>query len=290
MLVLVLVPCGGCRYGRGDTDGTGAISETARDGGKRRIPLGRRLARCGLNRLRAPAVIAVLRARFGPGLRIATIHRVAVFPGLGLAHNRVKTNANTTLTILLREVSGGAAAHRDIAKWEAVTPFDLPLSQLGLLRRLRWVVVVRNPYSRVLSAFLDKFREEKYQRSHGAFPLTPEGIAAFIGCLKQGGLTKDGHWDLQSKLILAPLDRFDAVIRFETLGPDLEAALQAGGVPFDATRLRAAYPSDEAKRTGATAKIDAFSDAALAEGVARLYAADFAALGYSTAYPGTLRA
>ncbi|MCB1397389.1 MAG: sulfotransferase family 2 domain-containing protein [Rhodobacteraceae bacterium] len=257
---------------------------------KMRIPLGQRLARYGTNLLRAPAVIAVLRRRFGAGLRPATIHRVALFPELGLAYNRVKKNANTTLTILLRELSGGEAVHRDLAKWEAPTPYDLPLSQLGQLRRLRWIVVVRNPYSRVLSAFLDKFREEKYRRTHGDFALTPDGFAGFVGWLEQGGLAKDGHWDLQSKLIVGPLDRFDAVIRFESLGADLEAALTAGGIAFDAARLRAAYPSDETKQTGAASRMDGFYDAALAARVAQLYAEDFTALGYATDYPGTLRA
>lgn len=253
---------------------------------KARIPLATRLTRHAGQLLRLPAVARVLRRRFGPGLRIATIHRVAVFPELGVAFNRVKKNANTTLTMLLREMSGGGAAHRDLAKWEALTPLDLPAGQRAGLDRLHWLVVVRNPYSRVLSAFLDKFREEKYRRSHGAFDLTPQGFAAFVGWLEQGGLGKDGHWDLQTKLIVGPLARFDAVIRFESLGADLERALQAAGVPFDAARLRAAYPSDEGKRTGASGRMAAFYTQGLADRVARLYAEDFRALGYDTAFPG----
>lgn len=263
------------------------MTETLPTVSKARIPLGRRLGRYALALLRAPFVIVRLRRRFGAGLNLRAIHRVAIYPELGLAYNRVKKNANTTLTILLRDLAGGGTVHRDIAKWEAQSPFDLPLRGLGALDRLRWMVVVRNPYSRVLSAFLDKFREEKYQRSHGAFALTPEGFAAFVTWLEQGGLGKDGHWDLQTKLILGPLERFDAVVRFEALGPGLERVLAAGGVDFDATRLRAAYPSDEGKRTGASGRMDTYYSPALAARVARLYAADFSALGYDTAYPGT---
>lgn len=255
---------------------------------KARIPLGQRLSRYGGYLLRAPFVIAALRRRFGPGLRVAAIHRVAVIPELGLAYNRVKKNANTTLTLLLRELAGGGAAHRDIAKWEALTPYDLPLSERRTLAGLHWIVVVRNPYSRVLSAFLDKFREDKYRRSHGSFELSPVGFAAFVTWLEQGGLGKDGHWDLQSKLIVGPLDRFDAVIRFESLAADLEAALSGAGVAFDAARLRAAYPSDEGKRTGASGRMDHYYSRALAARVARLYADDFRALGYDDAYPGDL--
>lgn len=251
-----------------------------------RIPLGARLRRYGANLLHAPFVIARLRRRFGPELNRAAIHRVALVPELGIAYNRVKKNANTTLTMLFRELAGGQATQRDLAKWEAPNPFDLPLSQLATLDGLRWIVVVRNPYSRVLSAFLDKFREEKYRRTHGDFALTPEGFDRFIGYLEAGGLSRDGHWDLQKKLILGPLDRFDAVLRFETLGPDLERTLAEAGMPFDAGKLRAAYPSDEKKQTGASKKMDGFYTAALAARVARLFAEDFAALGYDTAYPG----
>ncbi len=258
--------------------------------GERRIALGRRLGRYGLNLLRAPLVIVAMRRRFGPGLRIGTIHRVIVIPELGLGYNRVKKNANTTMTLLLRELAGGAAAHRDTAKWESTSPYDLPLRQLGRLRDLRFITVVRNPYSRVLSAFLDKFREPKYRRTHGDFPLTPEGFARFVTWLERGGLARDGHWNLQSRLIVAPLDRFDAVLRFESLGADLETAMRAVGVPFDATRLRAAYPSDEGKRTDATARMDGYYTRDLAARVARLFAQDFAALGYDTAYPGSLAA
>lgn len=255
---------------------------------KERIPVLRRIGRYGMYLVHLPFVMRALRRRFGDGLTVAAIHRVALYPELGLAYNRVKKNANTTLTILLRELAGGEAVHRDIAKWEATTPLDLPISQLHTLTALRWIVVVRNPYSRVLSAFLDKFREEKYQRSHGKFPVTPEGFADFVGWLEQGGLSRDGHWDLQSKLIVGPPDSFDAVIRFEALGADLEAALLASGVPFDAARLRAAYPSDEGKRTGASDRMDIYYTSDLADRIARLYAKDFEALGYATRYPGTL--
>lgn len=253
---------------------------------KRRIPPGRRLARYGVNLLRAPFVLAALRRRFGGPVRFAAVHRVALQPELGLAYNRVKKNANTTLTILLRELSGGEVVQRDLAKWEAQTPFDLPLGRLDLLQRLRYMVVVRNPYSRTLSAFLDKFREPGYQRKHGAFPLTPDGFAQFVAYLDAGGLRRDAHWDLQTKLILAPLDRFDAVLRFETLGRDLEAALAAHDIPFDASLLRAAYPSDEGKSTGAAARVAEFYRPETAAIVARLFARDFAALGYATDLPG----
>lgn len=248
---------------------------------KARIPLGSRLRRYGLNLLRLPAVRRHLRPRFGPDLRAFSLHRVAVFPGLGLAYNRVKKNANTSLTILLRDLDGGGLAQRDIAKWEALTPLDLPRGERALLDRLAWVVVVRDPFSRTLSAFLDKFREEKYCRKHGDFPLTPEGFAAFLRYLDAGGLARDGHWDLQTKLIVGPLDRFDAVLRFETLGADLSAALARLGTPFDPERLQRAYPSDERKQTGASGRLAEFYTPEAEAVVARLYAKDFAALGYA---------
>ena len=254
-------------------------------GSRTRVALSKKLTRYGSFLLRAPLVLLHLRRRFGTALRVGTLHRVAIYPGLGVAYNRVKKNANTTLTLLFRELAGEGETHRDQAKWEALTPFDLSAEQRAELDRLCWIVVVRNPYSRVLSAFLDKFREEKYQKAYGNFDLSPEGFAAFVTWLEQGGLSKDGHWDLQTKLIVGPVSKFDAVIRFETLGADLERALTRAQVPFDAGKLRKAYPSDEGKKTGASDRMPAFYTPDLATRVARLYARDFTALGYDTAFP-----
>ncbi|GAB4263645.1 MAG: hypothetical protein Kow0013_10230 [Pararhodobacter sp.] len=159
----------------------------------------------------------------------------------------------------------------------------LTTGERDLLDRLTWIVIVRAAFSRTLSAIPDKFREPRNQRKHGAFPLTPQGFLGSLRALAAGGQNKDGHRDLQTKLIVGPLDRFDAVLRFEILGADLEAALSGAGIPFDAERLKRAYPSDERKSTGASARLAQVCTPEAEALVARLHAADFQALGYPAA-------
>ncbi len=231
-----------------------------------------------------PRVLRYLRARFGAeGLNWSAARRVAVFPRLGLAYNRIKKNANTTVVLLLRELDTGVIEDRDVAKVQAPLLFDLSREELS--RPLAFFVVVRNPYSRVLSAFLNKFGNPVYARRHGAFARTPEGFAAFVRWLEAGGLRRDAHWNLQTRLMLLPLARYDHVVRFEALRPGLEAVLAARGLALPPGRLDTLYPSDRDKETKADAKLRAFYDADTADRVARLYAADFAALGYSAEFP-----
>lgn len=253
---------------------------------KQRVPLPRRLGRFGAQALRAPMVATALAVHFGPGtVNLRAAHRVVVVPRLGLAFNRIKKNANTTVVSLLQEIETGRVAHRDIAKWEARTLWDLGPRALAGLGALRFAVVVRNPYSRLLSAFLDKFREPGYRRRHGEFPLAPEGFAEFVRWLEAGGLQRDAHWGPQRRLMLLPAARYDHLVRFETLGPEMSALLAGLGTEVPEGRLAGLYPSDRRKGTGAQSRLAGFYDADTARRVARLYAGDFAELGYSPALP-----
>lgn len=234
--------------------------------------------------LRARATIRHLEARYGAINRRA-ISRVAVFPELNLAYNRVKKNANTSTIILLRQLESGGIEERNDAKWNARTYFDFPDPALHGLDSLHLFIIVRNPYSRVLSAFLDKFRTERYQRKHGHFELTPEGFGAFLTWLEKGGLSRDAHWDLQTKLMMLPLEKYDTVIRFENYREELKNLLESRGLKLPPDALRELYPSDRAKETKSSSKLVQFYTPERASIVQRLYAEDFSALGYATDFP-----
>lgn len=247
------------------------------------------LARNLANLTRAPAALRAIDRRYGRGVaRRGALRRLAFFPNLGLGFNRIKKNANTALILLLQELEVGSAttARAGAAKDETLNLFELPRSEIGKLGRYAVFVTVRNPYSRVLSAFLDKFRHETYRRKHGEFPLTPDGFGAFLRYLENGGLTRDAHWDLQEKLMALPLDRYDAVLRFETLHADAVAFLTRRGLTLPEGALTSEHKSDRGKHTGADARLSQFYTAERADQVARLYATDFAALGYAPTAPG----
>lgn len=231
-----------------------------------------------------PETLRKLRAAYGP-VRLRAATRVAVFPELGLAYNRIKKNANTSTIILLRQLEAGRIEERNDAKWNAKTYFDLSPAELDRIDRLSLFVIIRNPYSRVLSAFLDKFRTERYQRRYGAFPLTQEGFGQFLRWLDQGGMRRDAHWDLQTKLMMLPLSGYDCVIRFETYREDLRALLESHRLAVPDGALEELYPSDKAKKTGSSDKMGQFYTDESAALVRKLFASDFKALGYSTEFP-----
>ena len=92
------------------------------------------------------------------------------------------------------------------------------------------MVIIRNPYSRVLSAFLDKHKSRKIRERHGVWEPTPEGFAAFLGYLEAGGLGGNSHWDLQKKQMLLPLSAYDGVIHFENLREEMLGFLATRGL------------------------------------------------------------
>jgi len=204
------------------------------------------------NLARAPRALAAMDARYGKGVvRRGALRRLAFFPGLGLAFNRVKKNANSALILLLHELETGQSGISGRAKDSATNLFDMSGAEIARLGDYAVFVTVRNPYSRVLSAFLDKFRYDRYRQKYGAFPLTPEGFGAFLSWLDQGGLSRDAHWDLQTKLMALPLDRYDAVLRFETLRADTAAFLDLHGLTLPDDALQAEHRGDRGKETGA---------------------------------------
>lgn len=230
---------------------------------------------------RAPHALRSVDARYGKGVaNRAALRHLAFFPNLGVAFNRVKKNANSALILLLHEMETGQSAVSAQAKDQTPNLFELPRAELDRLDRFAVFTTIRDPYSRVLSAFLDKFRQEAYRRKHGAFDLTPDGFDAFLVWLEQGGLKRDAHWDLQTKLLALPLDRFDAVLRFETLRADFAAFLALRGLWLPEDALVGEHRGDTGKQTGARNRQAEFYSPERALRVARLFAPDFDALGY----------
>ena len=136
---------------------------------------------------------------------------------------------------------------------------------------------VRNPYSRTLSAFLDKIcRRSGSSKGFYAWWQGSEtpAFGDFCRYLDAGGLTYDIHWAPQTELLLLPIEAFDRIGKLETLEPDLTDVLQRI-FGADAQIAGRAGPRSDANRALETH----YDDAARAI-VARLYARDFEAFGY----------
>lgn len=232
-----------------------------------------------------PLTIPICSCHYGK-LHWRAASNMVVFPDLGLAYNRVKKNANTSVLLLLRQLSMGVISERKYAKQHTRTLLDLGLRELRNLDNMHTFIVIRNPYSRVLSAFLDRFRRESDRRRYKPFDLTPEGFGQFLLWLEQGGLTRNGHWNLQHKrMIFQTLDAYDTVVRFETLRDDIMAMLKERKIDVNSNCLQELYPSDRGKRTAADSKLTLYYNQERCNRVARLYADDFECLGYSKTFP-----
>jgi hypothetical protein len=140
---------------------------------------------------------------------------------------------------------------------------------------------VRDPFSRVLSAYLDKVNPG-FDRNGFAFVGAASGkrpselsFGDFIGFLETGGLLSNIHWAPQVDLCPFPLDQLDLVGKIETIDQDMAIV---GREIFRQTNLP--IQQRETRRTNSSDKLAQYYDAGLINRVAKLYERDFDAFGY----------
>lgn len=142
---------------------------------------------------------------------------------------------------------------------------------------------VRDPYSRLLSLYLDKIvrRQDGYFRAHVLAALKQEGghtpsFAEFLALVEQAGPDHfDGHTVRQTTRTWLEVVSYDAIGRFETFEPDLRRIFAQRAFDFDRY-----YYAERRHYSGAEARLTEFYDANSAAQVRALYASDFAAFNY----------
>lgn len=206
---------------------------------------------------------------------------------------RVPKAANSTVVRALldhgTEQGAEAASGRELgdltdAKSQAVHFGDLGFAGLWALRRAFVFTVVRNPYARTLSAYLDKFSDgaRHLDRFGERIAARDDGAVSFRGfCryLAAGGEAENAHWMRQTRLT-GLADRLDFVGHVETLDADLRHILETIGASPSRPFERAGPPP-----TGAASRLAEHYDDETRRIVEDVYAADFAAFGYR---PGAL--
>jgi len=181
-------------------------------------------------------------------------------------------------------------------------------------KNVQKIAFVRNPYSRVLSAYLDKidrvnknrntassndyfvtvhseirkFSQTTLNRSlkhklFGRFMHSKEESVDFLTFLQwikanrtRSWAAQDEHWTPQSEILRYPSVDIDFLGHFENLADDAKVALQMMGADFD-------FPSQNEigfKATGASSQLDQYYDDAHIALVDELYSSDFDAYGY----------
>ncbi|PVB62407.1 sulfotransferase family protein [Labrenzia sp. 011] len=213
---------------------------------------------------------------------------VAIFPEIRVCFNRIKKSGNTSVCAVFSEISGYPEAANTIEmKRRISTPHSLRLSELRDLRNYHSFLVTRDPYTRALSAFLDKVGSGKdalFQKVPGFGDESREGFAKFVDFLGSGGISFDRHFWPQTDLLYQPVHNFSYVAKLENLSHDLPDFLQKIGVSVP-THLQLDRPhnlekSEPGKVTSAQSRLSRYYNDTLYRDVEKIYRADFDEFNY----------
>lgn len=208
---------------------------------------------------------------------------VAIYPDLHLIYNRIKKSGNTTITAFLSEISGKSYENSAQLKKGILSPLEASFFEIVRAREYYLFTFVRNPYSRVLSAYLDKIARGqggRFSRFPGYGKNSPEGFEEFVVFLSCGGLLANRHWWPQVELLSWPLSRFDYIGRVEQMDEGMARVLKDVGSDFSkASSLRVPHVLS-AHTTSAASKEDYYYSSLSRKLVRELYGDDFEAFGY----------
>jgi hypothetical protein len=163
---------------------------------------------------------------------------ISIYPCHGLIYNRIKKSGNTTITAFLNDVLVGKRhENAERLKADLIRPLDLSPGELRSLLTYRTITFVRNPYDRVLSAYLGSGR---IQKSYGDFRFgtnSKEHFHQFLEFLDNGGLYLDRHWWPQVDLLFQPVEKFTYIGKLESIVADMKVILQLIGVDSESASL-----------------------------------------------------
>lgn len=230
------------------------------------------LHRIVLNRLTIPLTPFYRAYPYRDGVSINSADaRGCVDMEAGYFFNRIPKAANSTVVTMLARLGGRELSSRE-AKRHCRTPARLSRREVRAFPGLFRFTVVRNPFTRTLSAYLDKVERRARRRQRES------SYAAFLEELAGGALYDNAHWAPQHTLLLIPQAEFDFIGRVETLERDLAHVLASlgGEVPVRPMLDNA---------TGAAARLREYYDARTIDQVRELFREDFERFDYPQSLP-----
>jgi len=118
----------------------------------------------------ARLALKLLSPHFGAkSIPVRNLKQMAFFPKLGLTLNRLQKNGSSTAVGFLYFLENGDQVEPNYAKEQTTHLSELGIAGVAKLLSTKKLVIVRDPYSRLLSAFLNKFRTRHYQQAFGPF-------------------------------------------------------------------------------------------------------------------------
>ncbi|AHK80566.1 hypothetical protein M911_01665 [Ectothiorhodospira haloalkaliphila] len=207
--------------------------------------------------------------------------RIAVDRTRGFIYFRIPKAANSTVIRLL-------TSEKDVrynsyeGKRSFIRPSKLRAHEVKTLDRQFFLfTITRDPYTRVLSAYLDKIvKGKRKERACRALqkPLESEiSFGEFCNYLDHGGFKHDPHWYPQNWFIPRDICTMAHVGKMESLNDELEVIMSR----IDSTRKLGDAGSQRRHRTDADQKLKAYYSRDTAGIIARVYRQDFERFDYS---------
>ena len=225
------------------------------------------------------------------------LDRVVFYPEYKIAFNRIAKSGNSSVLLYLNEAITGTCMHQGnykqakgkaMSAGQSLVEFTKTQQEIATLSEISFFTVVRNPWTRVLSAFLDKIAngpQEKYGSIPGFGDDSKAGFETFVAFLDSGGLNSNHHWKPQSEALLLPASQFKNICRLEHLSVELPDALAATGLTLHSPlRLQQPHPVESNhlnKISQASTKLQHYYSPTTIRTVANLYSADFKLGRYS---------
>ncbi|BAU57015.1 hypothetical protein HH1059_03370 [Halorhodospira halochloris] len=212
--------------------------------------------------------------------------RIGVSMRHGYTYIRIPKAANSTISSTLDyHFPSGHEDRQGKSSYDKLS--NLSQQQIDTVLNDHYIfTVVRNPYHRTLSAYLQKFARKSnadswMRRFGGEIKAYGNGEASFLGfCrfLERGGLLANIHWMPQHRIIEPiGIERIDYVGYVESLEHDLRTIMDSIGGDSSQLQLQSSGPAP----TGAATKCKNYYDDESADIVRRLFAEDFRLFGYS---------
>jgi hypothetical protein len=248
----------------------------------------------GLRRAREGVRAIVLRRspffrQYPPKVDINMVdRRGAVCRSPAFIYFRIPKAANSTITLVLQ----GLLSNRSMADFSGPREAKALFAPLGALtqdevthlsEKFFTFTFVRNPFTRIASAYLDKICKANKQKIHVARwydrPVQePISFGEFCEYLRQGrGYRDDGHWARQCDLIPIPIDALDFIGRIESLEEDLRSVIAGLFGPNRELDI-VSWPRG---RTGASSRVRELYGPREMEIIREVYKDDFRAFGYN---------
>jgi len=219
-----------------------------------------------------------------PGKADQNHYRLTMCRRFGALYVEVPKVASSTIKATLRALDAGTAGNHGDDTVAKPGPDD-HIPELFRGDALFRFTFVRNPYTRILTTYLDKFVNNAFERARllpmlGLPADLPElPFDAFLErVLVMSDYERDIHWATQTFLIHRDYMDYDFIGRFESFATEWPLLLKRlAGPDADADAL----PRVDHHATGASRHLAEFLGPREAELIREIYSADFRTLLYS---------